>query len=109
MFPEQAVGHYICGRMGRVSAMSDNVPNRTRPPHLINRSHTRAEMNAIDKLISSGRNPLEILFIPLADDVAEWIEQDRIAKLDEAIRRELLCWSLEMRERLWQLIEQRKA
>lgn len=66
-------------------------------------------MSAIDNLVASGRDPLEILFVPLANDVEQWIADDINRVLDKRIADEISVWPVELRVRLRELIESRAA
>lgn len=66
-------------------------------------------MSAIDKLVALGRDPLEVLWVPPAPDVVEWLRDDANTVTDAAIRRELTGWTPEMRARLRELIDQHRA
>lgn len=64
-------------------------------------------MSAVDKLVAAGRDPLEALLVPPAPDVAQWILEDDIERIDLAIANELQRWQPVMRQRLNELIAQR--
>lgn len=65
-------------------------------------------MKTIKKLIELGRDPLEVLFVPLAPDVAEWLKEEDNQRVDEKIRDEISTWTPAMHARLRELMEQAK-
>ena len=64
-------------------------------------------MNAIDWLVSVGRDPLEVVWIPLPDDLEQRVKNDKDNQLDGWIVRELTTWPVDVQKRLLKLIDNR--
>jgi hypothetical protein len=64
-------------------------------------------MSAIQKLIDAGRDPLEVLFVPLKPDVQEWVKEDKNVSLDKRLAYEIDKLDPELKARLRELIDQR--